>query len=186
MKSNKKEKLSMQEMLIENRTIFLTTAITSEVLSNMMATLFYLDALSDEPIHLYISSPGGHVDAGLGIIDLLNQIRSAVYTYAIGTVASMASIIFLYGDRRVMLTNAQIMIHQPLGGVQGQASDIVITANRILEMKIKLTRMVCERTGLSEDKVSNMMDRDTWLDYDKALLYGFLTKDEMDNEQQVT
>jgi ATP-dependent Clp protease protease subunit len=176
MKANNKEKLTMTEMLIDNRTIFLTTAITSEVLSKMITMLFYLDAISDEPIHMYISSPGGQVDAGLGIIDVMNEIQSPIHTYAIGTVASMASIIFLYGEKRVMLPNAEIMIHQPLGGVQGQASDIVITANRILETKNKLTRMVSERTGLSEKRVSNMMDRDTWLDLEKAQLHGFLTK----------
>jgi ATP-dependent Clp protease protease subunit len=185
MKSNNKEKMSMQEMLIENRTIFLTSAITSDLLSSMMATLFYLDAVSDEPIHMYISSPGGQVDAGLGIIDVMNEIRSPVYTYAIGTVASMASIIFLYGDQRVMLPNAEIMIHQPLGGVQGQASDIVITANRILETKNKLTHMVCDRTGLTEKRVSNMMDRDTWLNLEKARLYGFLTKSDVVEDQNV-
>jgi ATP-dependent Clp protease protease subunit len=169
------EKMTMQEMMLENRTVFLTTTITSEVLSNIMAIFFYLDALSNEPIHLYISSPGGHVDAGLGIIDLMNEIQSPVHCYAIGTVASMASIIFLYGDKRVMLPNAQIMIHQPLGGVQGQASDIIITATRILEMKNKLNRMVVERTGLDIEKVETMMDRDTWVDYDRAVELGFLT-----------
>lgn len=184
MKTNNKEKMTMQEMMLENRTVFLTTAITPEVLSNMMATLFYLDALSDEPINLYISSPGGHVDAGLGIIDVMNSLRSPVHCYAIGTVASMASIIFVYGAKRIMTSNANIMIHQPLGGVQGQASDILITATRILEMKNKLTRMVCERTGLSEKKVSDMMDRDTWLDYDMAKKYGFLTIEESEDDQE--
>ena len=166
---------SIYQELMSNRTLLITEAITPTLLSSVMSHLFYFDSLSDEPIHIYISSPGGDVMAGLGIIDIMNEINSPVYTYAVGTVASMASIIFLYGEQRTMLKNSQIMIHQPLGGVQGQASDIVITANRILEMKNKLTKMVSERTGLPENSVSDMMDRDTWLDYDKAGELGFLS-----------
>ncbi len=172
--STKEKSTSIYDEMMNNRMIFITEAITVELLARVMPTLFYFDAISNEPIHIYISSAGGDVMAGLGIIDLMNEIKSPVHTYAIGLVASMASMIFLFGQERTMLPNAQIMIHQPLGQAMGQASDIEITTKRILATKHKLTRMVVERTGMAESKVVEMMDRDTWLDYNMAKESGFL------------
>jgi len=160
--------------LAMDRIVFVHEPITSQLAMTVNAQLLYLDAISDEPIQLYISSPGGEVMAGLSILDIMASLRSPVHTVALGMVASMASILLVYGDRRYMLPNAQVMLHQPLGGAQGQASDIEITAQQIIKIKKKLNAMLAERTGRPLEEIERVTDRDSYFDAEESLAFGLV------------
>ena len=158
--------------LLHDRIIMIHEPITPSLLATIVPQLLYLDAVSDEPIHLYISSPGGEVMSGLAILDVITAIKSPVYTYALGMVASMAAILYCHGEKRFVLPNAQIMIHQPLGGVQGQASDIEITAQQIIKIKKKLNVMLSVCTGQPLEVIENVTDRDNYFDAAEAVEFG--------------
>jgi ATP-dependent Clp protease protease subunit len=127
---------------------------------------------SQASIHLYISSPGGSVMDGFAIIDTMNLIEAPVYTYTMGLAASMGALIFLCGSNRYMLPNSELMLHQPLGGVQGQATDIEITANRIIKIKKKINRIISENSNIAHNKVQQMIDRDRYFDAEECIEKG--------------
>lgn len=163
--------------LLRDRIILLGTAIDDYVANSIVAQLLFLAA--DDPerdIQLYINSPGGSVTAGFAIYDTIQHIKPAVSTMCVGLAASMGAFLLAAGEKgkRYALPNSEILIHQPLGGVQGQASDIKIHADWIIKTKDKLNRILSERTGQPLEKVERDTDRDNFLSADEAKAYGLI------------
>jgi len=163
--------------LLKDRIILLGTPIDDYVANSIVAQLLFLAA--DDPerdIQIYINSPGGSVTAGLAIYDTMQHIKPAVSTMCVGMAASMGAFLLAAGEKgkRLALPNSEIMIHQPLGGVQGQASDIQIHADWILKTKDKLNRILSERTGQPLEKVERDTDRDNFLSAQDAKEYGLI------------
>ena len=156
-----------------------TCSIDDEVANIVIAQMLFLQ--SEDPkkdIRLYVNSPGGHVSAGLAIIDTMNHIKNDVSTVCVGMAASMGAVILASGakGKRYSLPNSEIMIHQPLGGAQGQATDIQITAKQILKLKEKLNKMMAERTGKTFAEIEKDADRDYYMSADEAKKYGIVDK----------
>lgn len=164
--------------LLANRIIFLSGEINSDLANLVVSELLYLDSLSHDDIFIYINSPGGEVTSGLAIYDTMNYVKSNVVTVATGLCASMAAIILAAGEKgkRMALPNSEVMIHQVLGGTQGQATDIKIQAERILKMKSKLNGILSKLTGKNIKKIDNDTERDHYLDAKEALSYGIIDK----------
>ncbi len=165
--------------LLKENIIFLAGPIDDETANIIIAQLLFLQ--SEDPkkdIKLYINSPGGHVSAGLAIIDTMNHIKNDVSTVCVGMAASMGAVILASGakGKRYSLPNSEIMIHQPLGGAQGQATDIQITAKQILKLKEKLNKMMAERTGKTYAEIEKDADRDYYMSADEAKKYGIVDK----------
>ncbi|QYR23354.1 ATP-dependent Clp endopeptidase proteolytic subunit ClpP [Paenibacillus sp. sptzw28] len=165
--------------LLKDRIIFLGSAIDDDVANSIIAQLLFLAA--DDPekdIHLYINSPGGSVTAGMGIFDTMQFIKPDVSTICVGLAASMGSLLLTAGakGKRFALPNSEVMIHQPLGGVRGQASDIKIHADWILKTKQKLNQIYVDRTGQPYEKVDRDTDRDFFMSAEEALNYGLIDK----------
>ncbi|WP_028594160.1 ATP-dependent Clp endopeptidase proteolytic subunit ClpP [Paenibacillus assamensis] len=163
--------------LLKDRIIFLGSAIDDDVANSIIAQLLFLEA--DDPekdIHLYINSPGGSVTAGLGILDTMQHIKPDVSTICVGLAASMGSLLLTAGapGKRFALPNAEVMIHQPLGGVRGQATDIKIHADWIIKTKQKLNQIYVDRTGQPYDKIDRDTDRDYFMSADEAKEYGLV------------
>ena len=163
--------------LLNDRIIFLGTQISDEVANLLVAQMLYLE--SDDPekeISLYINSPGGSVNAGLAIYDTMQYIRCPIATICIGQAASMAAVLLTSGQvkRRMALPNSRVMIHQPLGGVTGQASDIEIHAKEILRLREKLNEILSAHTGKDIARVKQDTDRDYILTADEAVEYGII------------
>lgn len=165
--------------LLEDRIIFLSGEIDDAVANTVVAQLIYLEGKdSQKDISLYINSPGGSVSAGLAIYDTMNYIKCDVSTICIGLAASMGAFLLSSGTKgkRYALKNSEIMIHQPLGGAQGQASDIKIQAEHILRIKEKMTKILAENTGRSVSEIERDTDRDNYLSADEAKAYGLIDK----------
>lgn len=165
--------------LLKDRIIFLGSGINDDVANAIVAQLLFLEKEDpDKDIKLYINSPGGSVYAGLAIIDTMNIIKPDVATFAIGTAASMGTMILTSGTKgkRFALKNSTVHIHQPLGGAEGQASDIAISAKEILRIKDLLRDMLVNATGQSEEKIEKDMDRDYFLTAQDAVEYGLVDK----------
>jgi len=165
--------------LLKDRIIFLGSPIDDDVANLIIAQLLFLAAEDPEKdIHLYINSPGGSVTAGLGIYDTMQYIKPDVSTICVGTAASMASVLLTAGakGKRYALPNSEVMIHQPLGGVRGQAADIKIHADWILKTKHKLNQIYVERTGQPYEKIERDTDRDYFMSAEEALAYGLIDK----------
>ena len=163
--------------LLENRIIFITGEIDDAVANTVVAQLIYLESRDpDKDISLYINSPGGSVSAGLAIYDTMNYIKCDVSTICIGLAASMGAFLLSSGTKgkRFALPNAEIMIHQPLGGAKGQASDIQIQARQILKIKHKLNSILSANTGNSIDVVEKDTDRDNYMSAEEARAYGLI------------
>nr|BCX02061.1 MAG: ATP-dependent Clp protease proteolytic subunit [Bacteroidota bacterium] len=163
--------------LLKERIIFLGYPITDQVASLVVAQLLFLESEDPEKdIYLYINSPGGVISSGLAIYDTMQYIRPDVATICIGMAASMAAVLLAAGakGKRSALPNSRIMIHQPLGGVQGQASDIEIQAREILKMKRKLYEILAYHTGQPYEKIEADSDRDYWMDAQEAREYGLI------------
>lgn len=163
--------------LLRERIIYLNGPIDDHVAGLVIAQLIFLEAEDpDKDITLYINSPGGSITAGMGIYDTMQYVKPDVSTVCVGLAASMGSFLLAAGakGKRFALPNAEIMIHQPLGGAQGQASDIEIQANRILKLKKKLNKILAENTGQKLSKITKDTDRDTWLDAEDAKAYGLI------------
>jgi ATP-dependent Clp protease protease subunit len=159
--------------MLDDRVIMLMTPVNNISMTSVISQLLYLNVKDNKsPIHLYISSPGGSVLDGYGIIDTMNLIEAPVYTYTIGLAASMGALIFLNGVKRYMLPHSELMLHQPLGGVSGQASDIEITANRIIKMKKDINEMIATRCNLALEEVEKFTDRDRYFSATEAIEYG--------------
>ncbi len=165
--------------LLEDRIIMLSGEIDDAVANTVVAQLLYLEGKDqDKDICLYINSPGGSVPAGLAIYDTMNYIKCDVSTICIGLAATMGAFLLSSGKKgkRFSLPNSEIMIHQPLGGVKGQASDIKIQAEQILKIKNKLNKILAENTGKTVEEVEKDTDRDNYLSAEEALEYGIIDK----------
>ncbi|MBR2386996.1 ATP-dependent Clp endopeptidase proteolytic subunit ClpP [bacterium] len=165
--------------LLRERIIFLGTEIDDEVANSIVAQLLLLDSEnSEKDIMLYINSPGGVITAGMAIFDTMKLIKSPVSTICLGDAASMGAFLLSAGTKgkRLALPNARIMIHQPLGGAQGQATDIEIEAKEILRMKTMLTQLLSEHTGQTFEKVKQDTERDNFMTASEALEYGLIDK----------
>ena len=164
--------------LLKDRIIILSGEIDDNLANSIVAQLLYLDSINHDPINLYINSPGGSITSGMAIYDTMNYIKSKVSTICIGMAASMAAFLLSSGekDMRFILPNGEVMIHQPLGGAQGQATEIKIAAERILKLKEKLNKILSKNTGQSIEKIQKDTERDYFLDSSEALDYGLVDK----------
>lgn len=163
--------------LLRERLIFLTGQVEDHMANLIVAQLLFLEAENPEKdIHLYINSPGGSVSAGLAIYDTMNFIKPAVSTICLGGAYSMGSFLLAAGEKgkRYALANSRVMIHQPSGGAQGQATDIEINAREILKIRERLNRILSERTGQPLEKIAQDVERDYWLDAHEAKEYGLV------------
>lgn len=163
--------------LLNERIIFLGGGIDDHVANLVIAQLLYLDHTDPKKdIHLYINSPGGSVSAGLAIIDTMNFIKSDVSTICVGIAASMGALILSSGKKgkRFSLSNSEVMIHQVMGGTEGQASDIAINAKHILRTKDTLNKILAQNTNKKSDQVEKDSDRDYWMTSDEAKKYGIV------------
>ena len=165
--------------LLKDRIIFLTGPVTDEVADVVIAQMLFLESENPEKdIHLYINSPGGSVTAGMAIYDTMQYIKPDVSTICIGEAASMASILLMSGSKgkRFALPHSEIMIHQPLGGFEGQASDIAIHAKNILRIREEMYDVIVKHTGKTKKVVTVDTDRDNFLTAKEALNYGIIDK----------
>ncbi len=165
--------------LLEDRIVFLSGEIDDAVANTVVAQLIYLEGKDPgKDISLYINSPGGSVSAGLAIYDTMNYIKCDVSTICIGMAASMAAFLLSSGakGKRFALKNSEVMIHQPLGGAQGQASDIRIQAEHILRIKRRMNEILARNTGRTVQEIERDTDRDNYLTADEALSYGLIDK----------
>ena len=163
--------------LLKERIIFLHDEVDQNSASLVVAQLIFLESEdSKKDITLYINSPGGHVTAGMAIIDTMLHIRPDVATICTGMAASMGALILSQGTKgkRFVLPNSEVMIHQPLGGIQGQASDIAITAQNILKTKARINKMLADATGKTIAQVEKDSDRDYWMSAEEAKKYGII------------
>jgi ATP-dependent Clp protease protease subunit len=164
-------------LLLRERIVFLGTPIDDQVANLIVAQLLYLDREDpDKDINLYINSPGGVIYAGLAIFDTMHLIRPAVSTICVGTCASMATVLLSAGakGKRYALPNSTIHMHQPLGGVRGQASDMEIQAREILRLRALINRIFVERTGQDEERIVRDTDRDFFMSAEQAVAYGLV------------
>ncbi len=165
--------------LMMDRIIFLGTEVNDYTANVIQAQLLYLDSVdSEKDIHIYLNTPGGSVYAGLGIYDTMQFIKSRVGTICTGMAASMGAVLLVAGEKgmRAALPHSRVMIHQPMGGIQGQASDIEITAKEILKLKDELYQIISDHSGQSMDKIRQDADRDYWMTAAEALGYGMIDK----------
>ncbi len=165
--------------LLKDRIVFVGAAIEDQLANSVIAQLLYLAAEDpDKDIQMFINSPGGVTTAGFGIYDTMQVIKPQVNTICTGMAASFASLLLLAGatGKRYALPNSEIMIHQPHGGAQGQASDIAISAKRILKLREKIVQISAERTGQPPEKIARDMDRDYFMSAEEALEYGIIDK----------
>ncbi|MCI6641165.1 MULTISPECIES: ATP-dependent Clp endopeptidase proteolytic subunit ClpP [Campylobacter] len=165
--------------LLKDRIVMLSGEINDEVASSAVAQLLFLEAEDpDKDIYLYINSPGGVVTSGFSIYDTMNYIKPAVSTICIGQAASMGAFLLSCGEKgkRYALPNARIMIHQPLGGAQGQATDIEITTKEILRIKATLNKILAENSGQKLSKIEKDTDRDFYMSAQEAVKYGLIDK----------
>ena len=164
--------------LLKDRIIFLSGEINDNNANTVVSELLYLDSINHNDISLYINSPGGSITSGMAIMDTMNFIKSDVKTICIGMAASMGAFLLSCGTKgkRFILPNAEVMIHQPLGGVNGQATEIKIAAERILKLKKKLNEILSKNTKQDLKKIEIDTERDYFMDADEALNYGIIDK----------
>ena len=162
--------------LLEDRIIMLHDAVDEISAQLVITQMLYLDSISNEPIKFYINSPGGICTDGLAIVDTMQAIQSPVHTIAMGLAASMGAVLLAVGDERFALPNAEIMIHQPLGGAYGQATDIAIQAENIMKTKERLIKMLADNSLLTFEEMWNACERDNFLTAEEALEYGLIDK----------
>lgn len=178
-RSGEKMAFDIYSRLLEDRIVFLDSQVNDQSASVVVAQLLYLEAKDPkEDIHFYINSPGGSVTAGLAIYDTMNYIKCDVSTICIGMAASMGAFLLSGGQKgkRFILPNAEVMIHQPSGGAQGQATEIQIVAEQILRTRKRLNTLLAKHTGQSYDKIANDTERDNWLTAEEAVAYGLVDK----------
>ncbi len=174
--SNKEYAYDLYSRLLKDRIIFLVGGINDATANIVISELLYLDNISHDDICLYINSPGGSITSGMSIYDTMNFIKSDVKTIALGMAASMAAFLLSSGTKgkRCALPNAEVMIHQPLGGAQGQATDIQIAAERIIKLKDKLNSILASNTGQNIKTIVADTERDNYLSSKDALEYGII------------
>ena len=164
--------------LLKDRIIILSGEIDDNLANSVIAQLLYLDGINHDSISLYINSPGGSITSGMAIYDTMNYISSKVSTICIGIAASMAAFLLSSGEKgmRYCLENSEVMIHQPLGGAQGQATEIKIAAERIIKLKKHLNKILSLNTGKSITKINKDTERDCFMNSKEALRYGLIDK----------
>lgn len=176
--NNTERSYDIYSRLLKDRIIILSGEIDDNSANCVVAQLLYLDSINHSDINLYINSPGGSITSGMAIYDTMNFIKSDVSTICIGMAASMAAFLLSSGKKgkRYVLPNAEVMIHQPLGGAKGQATEIKIAAERILKLKDKLNKILAKNTKKSLKTIEKDTERDNFLDADEALDYGIVDK----------
>ena len=164
--------------LLKNRIILLSGEINDDTANVVIAQLLYLDSISNDDISLYINSPGGSITSGMAIYDTMNLIKSDVSTICVGMAASMAAFLLSCGKKgkRYCLPNSEVMIHQPLGGVNGQATEIDIVAKRIINIRSKINSILAKNTKRNLKQIEKDTDRDYYMDASAALEYGIIDK----------
>lgn len=164
--------------LLKDRIILLSGEINDSVADSIVVQLLYLDSINHDDISIYINSPGGSITSGMAIYDTMNFVKSKVSTICVGLAASMGAFLLSCGEKgyRYALPNAEIMIHQPLGGAQGQATEIKIAAERILKLKDKLNKILARNTNQPLETIELDTERDYFLDANEALKYGLIDK----------
>jgi|TARA_X000001036_G_scaffold86093_1_gene78155 ATP-dependent Clp protease protease subunit len=175
--ANGERAVDIYSRLLKERIIFLGTSIDDNISSLIIAQLLFLESEdSEKDIYMYINSPGGVITSGFGILDTMNYIKPDVATICMGQAASMAALLLSSGakGKRSALANSRVMIHQPLGGVQGQATDIEIHTKEILFLKEKLNKILSVNTGKSVKTIENDTNRDNFMSSDRALEYGLI------------
>lgn len=175
---NSEKYYDIYSKLLKDRIIFLSGEIDDDVSSLVVSELLFLDSQNKNDIYLYINSPGGSVTAGMAIYDTMNFIKSDVSTICIGMCASMGAFLLSSGEKgkRCCLKNSEVMIHQPLGGAKGQATEIKIAAERIIKMKGKINQILSKNTGKSIKRIENDTERDFYMDAKEAKDYGIIDK----------
>lgn len=176
--NNTERAFDIYSRLLKDRIIIISDEINDNNANIVVAQLLYLDSINHDDISLYINSPGGSITAGMAIYDTMNFIKSDVSTICIGMCASMAAFLLSSGKKgkRFALPNSEVMIHQPLGGAQGQATEIKIAAERIIKLKNKLNKLLSNQTGKDIKKIEQDTERDHFLSADEALEYGLIDK----------
>lgn len=177
----KKQKAPEQfsDKFLKTRQIILTGEINKELADSIVRQLLILDSEDEKsPIYMYIDSPGGDVDAGFAIFDVIRYVKVPVYLIGMGLIASAATLVLLAvdKDRRFGLPNSRYLIHQPLGGMRGVATDIEIYAKDMEKIRAKLNKIISDQTGTALEQVTKDTDRDYWLDSDEAVKYGLISK----------
>lgn len=174
---NGERSYDLYSRLLKDRIVFLGTEVNSMSANSIVAQLLFLEAQDPEAdIYMYINSPGGSITAGMAIYDTMQHIKCDVHTICMGMAASMGAFLLAGGTKgkRHCLPNAEVMIHQPLGGTQGQATEMQIAVAHILKTKERMNRMLAEFTGQPYEKVCNDTERDNWLDAEQAVAYGLV------------
>ncbi|MDD7013638.1 MAG: ATP-dependent Clp protease proteolytic subunit [Treponema sp.] len=166
------------EKFLKTRQIIMSGEVTEELAEKIVKQLLILEAAGNEPIYLYLDSPGGDVDAGFAIFDTIRFINAPVYTIGLGLVASAAALILLAApkERRLAFTHSHLLIHQPSSGMKGVATDIEIHAAEIAKTKAKINEIIAQETGTSVEQVTKDTDRDYWLNAEEAVEYGLVSK----------
>ena len=174
--NNSERVYDIYSRLLKDRIIIINGEINNNLANSVVAQLLYLDSLNNEDISVYINSPGGSVTDGMAIYDTMNFITSDVSTIGMGICASMAAFLLSSGKKgkRYILPNSEVMIHQPLGGAQGQATEIKIAAEHILKTKDKLNKILSDNTGKSLEIIEKDTDRDNFMSASEALNYGII------------
>ena len=169
---------AMNKKFLETRQILLSGEVNKALAEKIVRQLLVLEAASDKPIYIYIDSPGGDVDAGYAIFDMIRFVKAPVYCVGMGLVASAGALILLAADksRRVGLPNSHYLIHQPLSGIKGVATDIEIHAQELEKTKAKINDLIAQETGKPLEQVAKDTDRDYWLSATEALEYGLISK----------
>lgn len=175
---NTERVFDLYSKLLVDRIIFIEGEINDRLANIVISELLYLDSINHDDICIYINSPGGSITSGLAIYDTMNYVKSDIKTIGVGMCASMAAFLLSSGTKgkRCALKNTEVMIHQPLGGAQGQASDIRIVADRIIKMKDKLNKILSKNTKKSLNTIIKDCDRDYYMEANEALEYGLIDK----------
>jgi len=176
--SNGERSYDIFSRLLKNRIILLSGEIDDNLANSVVAQLLFLDSLNHDDISIYINSPGGSVTAGMAIYDTMNFVKSDVSTICLGMAASMAAFLLSSGEKgkRYVLPNAEVMIHQPLGGASGQATEIKIAAEHILKLRDKLNKILASNTNQKIETIQKDTERDNFMDSKEALEYGLVDK----------
>ncbi|MCK5199622.1 MAG: ATP-dependent Clp protease proteolytic subunit [Spirochaetales bacterium] len=179
-KKDKKEEGGgdFSEKMMETRTIILSGEVDKDLAEKVVTQLLLLEAAGDDPIKVFIDSPGGDVDAGFAIFDMMRFVKPDVYTIGMGLVASAGTLILLAApkERRLAFTNSHYLIHQPLSGIRGVATEIEIHAKELEKLRVKLNQLISEETGQKISKVEKDTDRDFWMNAEESIDYGLISR----------
>ena len=178
-KTNNGERVyDLYSKLLEDRIIFITGEINDNNSNIIISELLYLDSINHDDINIYINSPGGSITSGMAIYDTMNYIKSDVSTICVGIAASMGAFLLSCGKKgkRYALKNSEVMIHEPLGGIQGQATEIKIAATRIIKLKNNINKIISINTNQDIKKIETDTERDYYMDSKEALEYGIIDK----------